>query len=121
MWAGYPKPVKTIRQSLLYSKDPLAIEYKYGEVYEKQCRDCERISLDRRQDLLGLRSRNTTALRRPSLAAVGTLDIPSIVHSSDIVIGEEDHDLGLRIRETNEILCLYRAFAFHIFFFFCLI
>ena len=113
MWAGYPKPVNTIRQSLFHSKDPLAIEYKYGEVYEKQCRDYEKINFDRRQDLLGLCSRNKTALTRLSLAVVGTLDIPSIV------IGGEDHALGIRIRDTNEILCLYRAFAFHILF--CLI
>ena len=62
----YHKPVNTIRQRLVHSKDPTPMEKKCGVVYKIQCRDCEEVYIGFREHVNSTRASMTAVAHAQS-------------------------------------------------------
>ena len=104
----YHIPFNTIRQQLVYPKDPTPKEKELGVVYKVQRKDCKEDYIGETARPFRIRFMDHDNIRRASTTAVGdarrdmghTLDF-----SSSLIIARENDTFKRRIREAIEIHC----------------
>ena len=104
----YHKPVNTIRQQLVYPKDPTPMEKKCGVVYKIQCGDCEEAYIGETARPFGVRFREHVKSTRSSTTAVGD-HLRNTRHALDLssssIVVRENNTFKRRIRKAIEIHC----------------